>query len=330
MSIRRDDYGFFGPGSPSWKVWTSPTALIGFQRAVVLEHFDPHLAAAVADSSRIYRDPSGRLDRTLAYFLTVAVADGRTVVEASEALMRVHTKAKGIDPVTGTRYSANNPASQLWIHITGWHSVLKCYEQYGAGPLSPAEESRFWAESRIAAELQTCKPADVPASRDEVRQYFTDVRGRLCTSEHADRAMHYLLRTPRNRGVRLWAGSRLLAPAAIATLPKWMRHMGNFNQPAAVDVAVTPVARAWVKALSANNFRPMLAVARQIAPETAEVLAQHLSAGPPARRTTTTPAEARERLAIHASQPAATSPSHAEIADSATVDSFDRSAPSRA
>jgi hypothetical protein len=91
-----------------------------------------------------------------------------------------------------------------------------------------------------------------------------------------------------------------LAPAAIATLPKWMRHMGNFDQPAAVDAAVTPVARAWVKALSANNFRPMLAVARQIAPETAEVLAQHLSAGPPERRTTTTPAEARERLAVHA------------------------------
>ena len=71
--------------------------------------------------------------------------------------------------------------------------MLKCYERYGPGPLSPAEESRFWAESRIAAELQTCKPADVPGSRDEVRQYFADVRGRLCTSEHADRAMHYLL-----------------------------------------------------------------------------------------------------------------------------------------
>ena len=106
-------------------MWTSPTALIGFQRSVVLEHFDPHLAAAVADSSGIYRDPSGRLDRTLAYFLTVAVADGRTVVAASDALLRVHAKATGVDPVTGTRFSANNPTSQLWIHVTGWHSVLK-------------------------------------------------------------------------------------------------------------------------------------------------------------------------------------------------------------
>ena len=166
-SIRRDDYGFFGPDSPSWKVWASPTSLIGFQRAVVLEHFDLFLAAAVADSAGIYTDPTGRLDRTLAYFLTVAVADGRTAVSVSDALMRIHARVKGIEPITGTRYSANNPDAQLWIHVTGWHSVLKCYERYGPGPLSAAEESRYWAESRIAAELQTCKPADVPASRDE-------------------------------------------------------------------------------------------------------------------------------------------------------------------
>jgi uncharacterized protein (DUF2236 family) len=297
MPIRRDDYGFFGPDSPSWRVWAAPTALIGFQRAVVLEHFDPYLAAAVADSAGIYNDPTGRLDRTLAYFLTVAVADGRTAVEVSDALMRVHAKAKGIEPISGSRYSANNPEAQLWIHITGWHSVLKCYERYGPGPLTKAEESRFWAESRIAAELQTCKPADVPASRDEVRQYFADVRGKLCTSEHADRAMRYLLWTPRDRGVRLWAGSRVLAPAAIATLPKWMRRMGNFDQPAAVDAAVTPVARAMVRALSAADSRPLLAMAHTLVPHTADVLGQHLSAGPPAQRRTVTPAEARERLA---------------------------------
>jgi uncharacterized protein (DUF2236 family) len=294
--IRRDDYGFFGPGSPSWKVWTSPTALIGFQRAVVLEHFDPYLAAAVADSAGIYTDPRRRLDRTLAYFLTVAVADGRTATEVSDALMRVHAKATGIEPITGSRYSANNPQAQLWIHVTGWHSVLKCYERYGPGPLSEAEQNRFWAESRIAAELQTCKPADVPGSRDEVRQYFADVRATLCTSEHADRAMRYLLWTPWNRGLRLWAGSRVLAPAAIATLPKWMRHMGGFDQSAAVDAAVVPVARAMVRALSAGESRPLLAAARTLVPHTAAVLAEHLNAGPPAEARTVTPAEARERL----------------------------------
>ena len=177
-------------------MWASPTSLIGFQRAVVLEHFDPFLAAAVADSAGIYSDPRGRLDRTLAYFLTIAVADGRTAVAVSDALMRIHARAKGIEPITGSRYSANNPEAQLWIHVTGWHSVLKCYERYG--PAAAVTRGGVAVLGGVAASprsLQTCKPTDVPASRDEVRQYFADVRGRLCTSEHADRAMHYLLWT---------------------------------------------------------------------------------------------------------------------------------------
>ena len=104
--------------------------------------------------------------------------------------------------------------------------------------------------------------------------------------------MRYLLWTPRDRGARLWAGSRVLAPAAIATLPKWVRRTGNFDQPAAVDAAVARVAQAMVRPLSAGNSRPLLAMARRLVPQTAEVLAQHLTAGPRALRPTITPAEA--------------------------------------
>ena len=291
--LRHYDYGFFGPGSPTWKVWAAPTALIGFQRSVVLEHFDPFLAAAVADMQGIYRDPHGRLDRTLAYFLTVAVADGRTAIEASEFLMKVHAKATGIEPISGKRYSANNPDSQLWIHVTGWHSVLKCYEVFGPGPLTPDEEGRYWADCVIAAELQTCKPADVPSSRDEVREYFAAVRPRLCTSERANQGMHFLLRTPHNKGgLKLWAFSRLIAPATIATLPKWMRETGGFDQPSAVDRAVVPLVRAGVRTFRSAPAR--VAALDNIAPATGRVLREHLHSAPPLSADTITPAQARE------------------------------------
>jgi hypothetical protein len=79
-------------------------------------------------------------------------------------------------------------------------------------------------------------------------------------------------------GVRLWAGSRLLAPAAIAALPKWMRHMGGFDQSATVDAAVTPAARATVRALSVRDSRPLLAAAAR----------------------TVTPAEVRQRRVANA------------------------------
>ena len=288
------DYGFFGPGSVSWRIWSSPTSLLGFQRSVVLEHFDPFLTAAVADQAGIYRDPHGRLDRTLAYFLTVAVADGHTAIAASEVLMRVHAIATGIEPISGKRYSANNPDSQLWIHLTGWHSVLKCYERYGPGKLSEDEERQFWAECAVAAELQTCKPSDVPRNRDELRAYYAEVRPRLCTSEAAQRGMQHLLRPHRKDvGFLLWTISRVTAPPVIATLPRWMRKLGGYRQPKIVDSALwaPTTAGAWAASLPFLNV-PLL---RIIAPQTAAVLDQHQRRGVPEHQFTVTPAEARER-----------------------------------
>ncbi|CAM3670988.1 oxygenase MpaB family protein [Tsukamurella ocularis] len=302
--LRVTDQGFFGSDSPTWKVWASPTALIGFQRSVVLEHFDPNLTAAVADSAGIYTDPFGRLDRTLAYFLLVATADSKTAIEASEHLMDVHRRATGIEPVTGRRYSANNPASQLWIHVTGWHSVLKCYEMFGPGPLSPDEEARYWRDCVVAAELQTCDPAEVPASRDEVRAYFARVRPTLALTERARTGMHYLLRT-RDRGLRLRVGSALVAPATVATLPAWMREMGGFDQPGIVDAGYPLAVRLAVRAASAQHAAGTVRLGALVAPMTGGILRRHFAqTDEPAG--TVTPAEARERYG-RAARPATAS-----------------------
>lgn len=276
----REDWGFFGPESPTWKVWTAPTAIVGFQRAVVLEHFDPFLTAAVADSAGIYENPMRRFDRTLEYFLTVAVADRRSATAASELLMKVHDKVVGTEPISGRPYSANDPESQLWIHVTGWHSVLLCYERYGPGRLAPEDDLRFWADCALAAELQTCDPGDVPRSREEVREYYAEVRPRLCSSERANEAMAYLLRTPReNGGVRLWAGSRILSPAAIATIPRWMRRLGGFDQPRALDAAVVIPAKIAVKAMGTRAGT--MAVLDALTPRTAAVYSHWMSGEEP-------------------------------------------------
>ncbi|MFD6267865.1 oxygenase MpaB family protein [Nocardia asteroides] len=293
-TLRRDDYGFFGPDSPSWKVWGSPTALIGFQRAVTLEHFDPFLTAAVADSQGIYDNPATRLDHTLSYFVLVALGDGRTAIQAAEHLMKVHAPMTGIEPISGKRYSANNPDSQLWIHLTGWHSVLKAYEMYGPGPLSAAEEDRYWAECAIAAELQTCKPSDIPRDRAGVHAYFDRVRPTLCVSERAIEGMHYLLWTPPSKGWHFAIGSRLLSLATIPTLPLWMRELGRFAVPRVVDPLVRIPARlvSWTAARRDNTL--LIAAARYIAPMTGAIFAAHADPTPPADPSTITPARARE------------------------------------
>lgn len=291
----REDWGLFGPDSPSWRVWSSPTALLAFQRSIVVETFDPFLAAAVEQQNKVRYNASGRFDRTIQYFLTVACGDARAAIEASEILMRVHARATGVEPISGQPYSANDPASQLWIHVTGWQSNLLCYERFGPGPLSAADEKRYWEECVRAAELQTCNPANVPRSREEVRAYYAAMKPRLCVSDHARRLIHYFLRSDRKvAGTGLWMGSHLMASATISTIPRWMRQLGGFDQPAWMDALVMPAARAAVRIAA----QPRIAreVLRQMAPSALPVMEQVLNAELPLNGEVLTPQEARTRF----------------------------------
>ncbi len=291
---RREHHGFFGPDSPTWRVWTSPTALLGFQRSIAVEAFDPFLTAAVTDTQGIYTDPMGRLDSTLTYFTIVAIGDSRAAIESSELLQKVHARATGVEPISGKRYSANDPASQLWIHLTGWHSVLKCYEAYGPGPLSPADEERYWADCAIAAELQTCDPATVPTSRDGVRRYFAEQRPRLCWSENADRVARQILYPPVATTSPLIAWTaRGLTPAVIATLPRWMRRLSGLDQWRLTDAAVVPATKAAMA--FARPLPVRLRLADIVAPSLRAVWENALRGRPPLRDEVVTPAEARER-----------------------------------
>ena len=161
-----EDYGLFGPDSVAWRVWSYPTSLtVGFQRAVVVEELDPFLVASVYASQKIVTQARTRYDRTICYFATAAFADSASVVKASQMLMKVHARNVGVEPVSGLRYDPNNPDSQLWILLTGWHSVLKAYETYGPGKLSPEDERRYSAgvrRRRRAADLRPGRRAPQP------------------------------------------------------------------------------------------------------------------------------------------------------------------------
>lgn len=294
QALPREDWGLFGPKSPTWRVWSAPTALMAFQRSIVVESFDPFLAAAVEHQNGVRYRPASRFDRTIQYFLTVACGDSRAAIEASEMLMKIHARATGIEPISGQKYSANDPASQLWIHVTGWHSNLLCYERFAGGPLSVAEEKQYWADCVTAAELQTCSPADVPRSRDEVRDYFAKMRPRLCLSEHARTLIHYFLHTPRNiGGAGLWAGSHLMSAAVISTIPRWMRELGSFDQSKATDAMIQPLTKAAVQAMQ----QPMLArlAIQTMAPSALPVFDDVINMKRPLRDEVLTPTEARRR-----------------------------------
>ncbi|MFI0901272.1 oxygenase MpaB family protein [Streptomyces sp. NPDC020983] len=295
--LRALDHGLFGPDSVSWRVWSAPTALVGFQRAIVLEHLDPLLAAAAADSGGMYRDPHGRFDRTFGYLLTIALGDARTAVRTAEAVTGVHARVTGTDPVTGRRYGANSPASQLWVHVVAWESAQACYEAYGPGRLSDAEDRRYWAECATAAGLQTCPPAGVPRSRAEAVAYYAALRPSLCTSERANDGMRYLLWPPLGSvGPRLGAVSRVTAALTVAAMPDWFWRVTGFPRPRATAAAVR-LARPLLRQAMRLTARPALAVplTTSIAPACGHVLREHFAARPPAEPVTLTADEARAR-----------------------------------
>ncbi len=236
----REDLGFFGPGSPTWRVWTHATGFVGFQRAVTIQALDPNLSTAVAHAGGVYDRPADRFDRTAHYFLTVAIGDSRAAVEASQWLFKRHAPMTGIEPISGAQYSANDPDSQLWIHVTAWHSLLLCYERFGPGRLSPDDEAQYWAECVEAAKLQPIRIEDVPRSRDEVRAYFDRVRPTLCIGEDGARLFQHLLRPAFRRDALahsiMWRGTGW---ATAATMPRWMRILaGQRPRPVRDFVAV--------------------------------------------------------------------------------------------
>jgi uncharacterized protein (DUF2236 family) len=296
------DYGFFGPDSVTWQVWGYPTSLtVGFQRAVVVEELDPALVASVDETQAIRDRPRTRYDRTLRYFAMVAFGDTRSTTKAADVLVKIHSKAIGIEPLSGDKYDANDPHSQLWIHLTAWHSILYAYEKYGPGKLSAADEARYWQECATAAELQTCDPADVPRSREGIQAYFEYMRPRLVGSPVAQSTMDHLLHAevmlpPMPLLLRPggWVVSRFLRVATIATMPQWMREMADLRQPRVLDALITPVMKVafWLGHL---NRRAELVLLSVLSPSTVPVVAPILLNVPPKTRERMTPYEAQQR-----------------------------------
>ncbi|MDL5155376.1 oxygenase MpaB family protein [Actinomycetospora termitidis] len=301
---RQQDYGFFGPESVTWKVWSYPTSIVlGFLRAVVIEELDPHLVASVDQSGQVKQRPKLRYDRTMQYFATVKFGDAESVLRASDTLMKIHSRAIGHDPVTGGTYDANDPASQLWIHLTAWHSILYTYEVFGPGKLTPDEETRYWEECARAAEFQTIDPADVPRDRDGIRAYFAAYRPRLVGSEVAQDMMDFLLDA--NTIVlpeRMPAPLRLVfnavaRRAVIATMPRWMRKLGATGQSGFTDHVAIALTRPVVRAVAASKHVQLWAL-KLASPRTVPVIEPLLRGIEPVNPVVREPAEARAQYGV--------------------------------
>lgn len=259
------DWGLFGPESVTWRVHRSPVLLCGGLRALITQSFHPHAMAGVDEHSNYLARPLDRLQRTAEYVSTIVFGDTASACQAAERVKRVHRKVRGIDPITGDAYSADDPSSLLWVHCAEVHSFLASFRAYG-GAIDEGEQDLYLAEQVRAAELLDIPPATVPATRSEYRHYFAAMRPRLCLSEASRRAINLVVSPPITRELLpLQAPLRVLANAALAITPKYMRQMAGLERSRWRYIGAGAVTKAAGKVLQLPGFRqvPRGAIGRQ-------------------------------------------------------------------
>jgi len=240
------DDGLFGPASVTWRVHASPAMLIGGLRALLIQTLHPLAMAGVAQHSDYRTRGLRRLRRTTQYVLTVTFGDTLSAEAAGQQVRRVHERIRGVDPVTGRSYSAEDPETLLWVHCTEVHSFFTAYRAYG-GALSPTEGDRYFAESARAAALVGIPAAMVPASRAEMRAYFQRMRPSLCISQSAFDAIRFLTAPPiARRHMKVGVSLRVAAAAAIGLVPAHLRALMGIERPWIIDAATfTGLRAAW-------------------------------------------------------------------------------------
>ena len=235
--------GYLGPDSVAWKVIGHPVSLVGGLRALIVQSLHPLAMAGVAQHSDYSKRPLDRLRRTAYYVTATTFGDRATADQAARRVRTVHRKVRGIDPVTGRAYSADDPDTQLWVHCVEWHSFLAAYRAYG-GRLTAEEQDRYHAEGALIAPLVGVPPDTVPRSVAEARDYFASVRSQLCISQPARQAIDFVLRPPLTRDLLPFLiPIRLLARAALATVPRDLRRLAGIDQPRALDAATVVAVR---------------------------------------------------------------------------------------
>lgn len=245
--------GYLGPDSVTWRVHSSPAvALVGGLRALLVQSLHPLAMAGVAQHSDYRVRPLKRLQRTAEYVATTTFGSREQADEAAARVRRVHRKVRGIDPVTGKVYSAEDPETALWVHCVEVHSFLAAHRVYGRR-LSSADEDAYFAENVAIAGLLGVPPEIVPASVSEMRTYFANVRPMLCVSEAARDAIEFVADPPLTLELAAyWLPLKVLARAAIAIVPTNLARLAGLNASAPGNA----VSFAQVHALSRAMLLP--------------------------------------------------------------------------
>ncbi|MBV9411246.1 MAG: DUF2236 domain-containing protein [Acidimicrobiia bacterium] len=255
--------GMFTPESVTWRVHADPSMLIGGMRALLLQALHPLAMAGVEQHSDYRADPWGRLQRTVEYVMTTTYGTAEEAVQAGRIVQAIHKRVRGTDPVTNKTYSAEDPDLLVWVHTVEVHSFLMAYRRYGSGPCSDADADRYVAEQVGTATLVGLDPALVPASVDDLREYFESVDDELRPSPYSKDAAKVVLNPPLPLPLAVLKPIAWVPGAAAAGLmPRRLRAMHGIPWVPPADAAVRVAATALTRTMGLLPDPPQLRAAK--------------------------------------------------------------------
>ena|SRR5258707_8306399 len=240
------DFGYYGPGSISWKVNREWAVMLGGTRAVLMQLAHPLVALGVSNHSSYMTDPFGRGARTFVLGEKLIFGPSRTARQAARTINNLHKHVHVHLPTDagafaqGAPYDARDPELLLWVHATLIDTLLLSYKVF-VGPLTHVEEEQYYRESKTMARQLGLTEEKMPAGIDDLKQYVYSMvhSDHLAPTLQARELAHQTLFPP--APIKLRPLMHLNLNITNALLPQPVREIFNLewskNQQRAFELA---------------------------------------------------------------------------------------------
>lgn len=195
-------------------------------RALLLQMLHPHALQGVLDHSNFREDMHGRLRRTARFIAVTTFGHRDDAMKAIDRVNRIHAKVGGVLP-DGTTYSATNPRTLAWVHVTEAQSFLAGYLRHVRPSMPGHEQDEYYRQFAIIARALGADP--VPETRREAEAIFRELRSDLQASAAAKEVAGLVL-TQRSKGTPPGLQA-MLGADAVAMLPPFARGMLGLSHP---------------------------------------------------------------------------------------------------
>jgi uncharacterized protein (DUF2236 family) len=200
--------------------------MVGGMAALLMQMLHPHALQGVLDHSNFRADMHGRLRRTARFIAVTTYGDRRDAEAAIARVNAIHAHVQGTLP-DGTPYSAQNPRTLAWVHVTEASCFLEAYLRYVRPEMPAAEQDEYFRQFALIARKLGADP--VPESREEAAALMREMRADLSAGPDT-REIARLIVERRPEG-RMAAIQPALATAAVDMLPPFARTMLELDPP---------------------------------------------------------------------------------------------------